>query len=216
MRTSSHDELVIFDFDGVIALDGGSWSALHKALGTVDAQKRMYAEYQNNGLTFREWTKRTVGLWTGQPASTLTQAMDYCRLTPGIADVIAHLNQPSRIVGLVSGGVKQFIEQIQLSSQFEFIIANDVHIRGDVFSGDVSVPVTQRNKRRHFDLLTHIHDIEPHQLTLVGDSWHDLQKPAPEVTTIAFNPKSESVNSIADHVLSTEEAAMIPQLVDGA
>lgn len=215
MQSSSPDELVIFDFDGVIALDGGSWSALHRALGTVDAQKRMYAAYQNEELTFREWTEQTVEMWTGQPAAALTQAMDSCRLTPGIADVIDQLNQPGRVIGIVSGGVKQFIKQIPFSPKLEFIIANDVHIQGGVFSGDVSVAVTHRNKQQHFDLLAQTYDIQPHQLTLIGDSRCDLEKPAPEATTIAFNPESEEINSISDYALCTEETAMITRLVGG-
>jgi len=213
MDDEGPQEIVIFDFDGVIAIDDGSWGALHRAFNTVDIQKRMYEKYQRNELTFREWTEETVELWSGRSASALDQAVDYCSLTPGITGVLSQLEEQKRVIGVISGGVEQLIKSAPLSNQFDFIVANSIRVQENKISGDIDIPVTPQNKLRHIEFLLQGYDIDPNNCTLIGDSLADLRKPDSMTTAIALNSDSKEAWKIADYALNIEQIEKIPQLI---
>lgn len=213
MSKHNSNGLVIFDCDGVLLCNGGSWGVLHDELGTKDEHEELLDRYQDGQLSFREWTAITAGLWKEQSVIKLNTAANTCQLTHGMRQVITEIADRGFRLGIVSGGVAQIINRLPLREKFDFVIANELDTVNGRLTGDIDIIVTPKNKKRHISSLSRTYNICSDTLVLIGDSKWDLQKPTETTISIAFNADFTEQPNQVDHSLDIEQAKQIPELI---
>lgn len=206
---SEFDRMVIFDCDGVLAYQKGSWATIHEKFGTVDHQQEHLAQYRNGELDMVEWSERTVEHWAGRSADTLEAAAKEATPISGFEETIATLKELDFAVGIVSAGVLQYVEHIVGDVPIDFIISNSIETSNGELTGEVQVEVIDLNKVHWFRKLADACDVPRENVVLVGDAENDLVKIHPSNLSIAFNPQNEGARDHADSVISDGDLRLI-------
>lgn len=206
---SEFDRMVIFDCDGVLAYQKGSWATIHEKFGTIDHQQEHLAQYRNGELDMVEWSERTVEHWAGRSAATLEVAASEATPISGFEETIATLKELDFAVGVVSAGVLQYVEHIVGDAPVDFIVSNSIKTADGELTGEVQVNVTDLNKGQWFKNLVEACEVPTENVVLVGDAQNDLVKTHPGNLSIAFNPQDEGVRDHADSVITDGDLRLI-------
>lgn len=206
---SQYDRLVIFDCDGVLAYQNGSWATIHEKFGTVDHQQEHLAQYRNGDLDMIEWSERTVEHWAGRSADQLEAAAREAVPVPGFRETITALKDLEFAVGVVSAGVLQYVEHIVGDAPVDFVISNRIETADGTLTGGVQVDVIDHNKVQWFQKLADACDVPQANVVLVGDAGNDLVKIHPANLSIAFNPQDDRVRDRADTVITDGDLRLI-------
>lgn len=206
---SEFDRMVIFDCDGVLAYQKGSWATIHEKFGTVDHQQEHLTQYRNGELDMIEWSERTVEHWAGRSAATLEAAASEATPISGFEETIATLKELDFAVGVVSAGVLQYVEHIVGDAPVDFIISNSIETADGELTGEVQVDVIDLNKIQWFKKLANACEVPKENVVLVGDAKNDLVKIHSGNLSIAFNPQDEAVRDHADSVITDGDLRLI-------
>lgn len=204
-----YDKLVIFDCDGVLAYQQGSWTTLHEAFETVDHQRKHRRRYLDGELNMVEWSKLTAEHWRGRSAATLEAAADEATPIPGFPRTLDALREHSFAVGVVSAGVLGYVEQVVGDAPVDFVLSNDIETADGELTGEIRVNVVDQNKVEWFRKLAESCDVPRSNVVLVGNASHDLTKIHPGNLSIAFNPQDDRVRQHADSVVDGDDLRSI-------
>jgi phosphoserine phosphatase len=168
--------IAMLDFDGTIVCykvegngkkwdcETSSWGYLinyiisrlsEKEYELFQSQLKKTKEYGQKlslqGLTeeeYRKWAKNDASLFTGININILKQNLNIdLTYTDGFFDFVKWLKSNSFDVGVVSAGIKFFIDKAnqdlkeQIGYNFDFILANELLIQNNCFTGNVIINV---------------------------------------------------------------------------
>lgn len=205
--------IIFFDYDGVLH-QGSSWRAVHHTLDTVDSADEHYELYMYDEISFAEWGHRDASLWEGATEAEFRGAIDRFEMVDRITETITALHNRGYIVGVVSGGIAQFIDATVGNNGFDFVIANEVHMEEGMVTGEVSMDVTTSSKPTHYRELADRYDIKLEHSITIGDSWDDFV-PVEKGLNIAFNADDDQTRDAGDVIIESDDLHCILPAVDG-
>lgn len=211
---SQKDRLAIFDCDGVLAYRKGSWTTIHEKMETTDHQREHFELYQSGDIDMKEWSRITVEHWGGRRVENFREAINEATPIDGIRPAVRSLKDKGFVVGVVSAGVLQYVERIVEDVPVDFIVSNHIDVENGRLTGESDIQVTDLNKKDWFEDLVERYDINNSNVTLIGDSEHDLQKVHPGNLAIAFNPESSAAVDKSDVVIEDGDLELILEPVD--
>lgn len=196
---SPQQGIIFFDFDDALIRDS-SWRLLHDQFEVVEEADMHYNQFAAGEIGFTEWGNLDAELWEGYPESGIVEAAASANRLSGISDTIAGLLDCGYRVGVVSGGVKQFIQEVLTDVSLDFLVANDLEIEGGVITGDVNMRVTSAGKSAIFRQLATQYDVPLEQTVAVGNSADDFQ-PDGQGLHIGLNPSDDTARDRSDVVI---------------
>lgn len=209
--SSPPEGIVFLDFDDALIFDS-SWQRLHQQFGTNGESETHYEQYKVGEISFAEWGHLDAGLWAGEPIDHVEQAAATVDRIDDIGSTINTLRSDGFVVGVVSGGLRQFIEAVLADQQLDFLVANDLETADGQLTGDVTMNVTADSKDEIFSRLADSYDITLSQTVGVGNSPEDFQ-PDLQGLQIGLNPTSDETSRRADAILDGESLRPIVSIV---
>jgi|LZCG01.1.fsa_nt_gb phosphoserine phosphatase len=212
----SQIKTVIFDLDGTLVRYHGvefesSWGAIAAAAGMQEASERLLSEYLPRREAYSEWVKRDAELLTGIPVTRITDRIFPPPYAAGVREAIARLRGDYRL-GILSSGVDLVAEYVRDDLGLEFAVANRLLIDDGRFTGASETIVDLWKKAEVMEQIAAERGIALSEVCYVGDHMNDVPVMQIVGLGIAFNPKDDKLERVADHV--TRDFAEIPELIE--
>jgi phosphoserine phosphatase len=216
LEVISEPSLVIFDFDGTLAEQRGSWGLLYRLFGVEDTGDLRTEAYWDGELTFSEWCSGNVKDWrkTDVEHEHIERAAEAIKLTTGAPELLSHLNEAGISFGVLSSGIVDLMAGLE---RFEpaFIISNEIVYEDDI-PIDVIANVGPDDKGDRLGEICEEFQVDPEAVLYVGDSHSDIEAFEIAGTSILFDPDDridDSAYELVDMVLHERDLShLIPAL----
>jgi phosphoserine phosphatase len=196
-------KLVAFDLDGVLIDGGGSWTAAHNGLGTLESSRINGEAYFSGMISFEEWAKRDVALWKGVKIEKIQEILFRSELMQGIDDTLPVLKKKYKIA-IISGGLKILADHVKELYDLDYSYGNELLVKKGKVAG-IKQAVDFHCKGKILSQIAKKEGITTKQCAAVGDYLNDIPMFKVAGLSIAFNPKDEAVASCADAVVNEKD-----------
>jgi phosphoserine phosphatase len=196
-------KLVAFDLDGVLVDGGGSWTAAHNGLGTLEASRINGEAYFSGMISFEEWAKRDVSLWKGVKIEKIQEILFRSELMQGIDDTLPVLKKKYKIA-IISGGLKILADHVKELYDLDYSYGNELLVKKGKVAG-IKEAVDFHGKGKILSQIAKKEGITTKQCAAVGDYLNDIPMFKVAGLSIAFNPKDEAVAQCADAVVNVKD-----------
>lgn len=197
-------ELVVFDFDGTLAEQRGSWGLLYRLFGVEARGNQRTEAYWNDELTFEEWCDGNVADWRSQGVTRdhLQRVAHAVKLTTGAENLLSELNAADIPFGVISSGITDLMSRL---NRFEpaFVLSNEIVYDDDAVPVDANANVGPNDKGTILLRICDQRDVDPDETLYVGDSHSDVEAFEVAGTAILFDPDDridESAYELVDHI----------------
>jgi phosphoserine phosphatase len=206
---------VIFDLDGTLVRYHGvefesSWGAIAAAIGKHEESTRLLSLYLEQHDAYEQWVAADAALLAGIPVSRVAKRVFPPPYAKGVLEAIARL-RGAYCLGILSSGVDLVAERVCKDLGLEFAVANRLLIEDEHFTGGSETIVDLWKKAEVMREIAAERGLSLSEICYVGDHMNDV--PVMEIVGlgIAFNPKDDELERVADHV--TRDFAEIPELI---
>ncbi|WP_197427944.1 HAD family phosphatase [Halogeometricum sp. CBA1124] len=209
---SDEVELVVFDFDGTLAEQRGSWGLLYRLFGVEAAGRERTDAYWNGELTFEAWCRENVADWRERNVtrSHIEQAAAAVKLTTGADDLLTYLSKYDLPFGVLSSGLRDLMSRVEAYDP-AFVVSNKV-VYDDGTPVDATVRVGPSDKDDALLEICDRHGVELEDVVYVGDSHSDTEAFEVAGAAILFDPDdrlSEADIDLADYVVERRDLRRI-------
>ncbi len=207
---------IIFDLDGTLVRYHGvefesSWGAIAAAAGKQEESQRLLQEYLPRHDAYSEWVARDAALLTGVPVQTIADKVFPPPYSAGVLPAIAAL-RGRYTMGIISSGVDLVADRVLADLNLDFAVANRLLIEGNHFTGKSEMVVDLWRKADMVKRIAAERRLSLSEICFVGDHMNDAPVMRIVGLSVAFNPKDEALNQIADHV--TDDFMTIPAVIE--
>lgn len=201
--------LVAFDVDGTLVEHDASlvvWQLLHRRFVGDDAvNARRYKQYLAGHLSYAEWVRLDIEGWR-EGGATRAQIEEVIRadlrLVPGAREVIGELHSRGFILAVVSGTLDVVLDVLFPDHPFHHVFTNKIFFDDTgAIEGWRATPFDMDGKADALRGLARDLGIPPDEIAFVGDHVNDCSALALVGCPVAYDPKHESVSSLACSVL---------------
>ena len=217
-------DLVAFDVDGTLVRapnDWTVWEVLNQHFtGRADLNEERYARYRAGKLSYAEWVALDVTGWrdAGATREEIVKAFAPLKLVGGVREALLELKQAGCRLVIVSGTLDLMLDTLLPDSPFEEIYCN--HIGFDD-AGRIShwraTPFDMQGKASLLRAVAMRCKIPLARCGFVGDSANDVWVAREAGFALAFNPKSDELERVADVVVRSEAlTAILPHFLQSA
>ena len=205
-----HYDLVIFDMDGVLTMDGSSWGFVHSMIG-VSNEHNLKAFIEGR-IDEDEFIRSDIALWKGVDPDIRIQKIAKMfreiRLINGIQETVACLHYNRIKCVICSGGIDLAAKMISDEYGFDDYAAvtlltdDEGRLTGEGRKGvDLSDKgVSTREFIKKFGTTAE-------RTVSIGNSFTDIKMFESTGLSIAFNPIDDATRSAADHIVVSKNIA---------
>ena len=209
-----------FDMDGTLIKEI-SWRVAHDEFG-VDNSENVEA-FENGEISSSEFMAKDFGLWMEKEEEITVSHLEeaVCHLNPrrGAEKLIGEMREKNYVkIAIVSGGLKLVAEKLMHQLDLDDVLANGFitftkNVEKEIKEVLIS-PEYKYNFSRKDELIEDLaenYGIPLEQTLAVGDSKFDIPMFKVAGTGIAFHPKDEEVEEVAD---KTVEDGDLTELIE--
>ena len=212
---------VVFDFDGTIAKnpEPSSWQLIEKRIGIEEEDDFLNEQFHSGKISFKEWSEESMRLYIrhGLNRDILEAVLDEVSPMKGTVETFERLKKEGIIVGIVSGGIKNFYEHLKNVYGMEadwvsFVTEITFDESGEVDEVDCN-EFDYEGKVQALENFCDLFGIKPEDCAYVGDSRNDIHVFKVVKLPIAFCPKYDEVRKIAKHVIEEPDMSKVIDFV---
>ncbi|MBI4865299.1 MAG: HAD-IB family phosphatase [Candidatus Riflebacteria bacterium] len=220
-RVGQVQRLALFDMDGTL-LRGRFIVTL---AGRVNKSRELAEFLDSPALSADERTRRIAGLFAGTPKTVFEEAARSVPLSPGAAETVVALRKLGYRVGIVTDSFLVAAEIVRRRVFADFSVAHVMRFRQGIATGSVTLCQAMQHDDgcpQHnlckVNVLRHLCDhlgMPPEQVLAVGDSDPDACMLKAAGVSVAFQPKSKSLEAAARHVIHGNLLEILAHLESG-
>ena len=104
------------------------WSLLNEFFGTQKEDDEFFELYCQGKLSYHQWVVEDLKMYQekGGNKTTIYQALDHCKLFPGVRNVLDELNKKGEIVCTISGSIDTLLEKFKIKDRFHISLVNKI------------------------------------------------------------------------------------------
>ncbi|MGB9630547.1 MAG: hypothetical protein C0200_07310 [Thermoproteota archaeon] len=204
--------IAVFDLDGTFIDVDSSWRLIHRILETEKAAEDNMKLYMKGEISYEEWAKRDVALWTGVSMKYLAEKVKATVKPMKNMDTAVNLLRRSGIaVGVISSGIDAVLSSLE-NIELDFIKINRMILENDLIRG-VKVEVGF-DKRDILMSISRDMAVPMRNIAVVGDGENDVSMfELPVGLRIAFNPRSRRLAELADYIVSYKDLLPVAKII---
>ncbi len=196
--------LAILDVDGTLKQAESPYQYLHARLNVAHLGARNRELAMAGRISYGEWLRRDVALWTGQPVVLLQRLLAENPYRPGAEELLRALKRAGVIVALVSAGFTLNTDPIMAAFGLDYALANELTTLDGVLDGGAINRVPEGGKAAFArDLMARL-GVAPEQTLAAGDTHGDLELFDCAGVRWAVNPRSAELRARADAVFEPD------------
>ncbi len=212
-------KVVCFDLDGTL-VEGAVfiWDLLHDYFETDMARRRSAKEaYFDGRISYQEWFEHDLRLLSEKGATKADMEemiRQRLRPVPGALETLEAVKAAGMTSAVVSGSLDIVLEAFFPTELFDHVFLNRMEFdpSGSILGG-VHTPYDLERKADGLLEVARLAGVGPEQCVFVGDNYNDLSAARVAGMTVAYEPKSEELRTLADFVIeSAPLTALLPAL----
>ena len=181
--------LLIADMDSTV-ITTESLDDMARIAGLAEVILPITARAMRGELDFEEALDERLALFSGKPASLVTDALNEARLTDGAVTLVRTMRAAGATCYLISGGFTAITEPVAAQCGFHGTHANHLEIEDGRLVGRVRKPVLDRDSKARY--LAHYCEelgLAAQDAACIGDGANDLAMLQAAGFGVAFNGK---------------------------
>lgn len=192
---------IVFDLDGTLVRYHGiefesSWGAVAAAAGVGAKSRALLADYFSRPEAYAEWVSRDASLLAGVCVADVAAQVLPAPYADGVVDAVRALRGRYRM-GILSSGIDLVADWVCRDLQFDFALANRIHVRDGRFTGTAETLVDLWAKDRALRAVAADHRVSLDEICFVGDHINDVPAMRIAGLAVAANPKDPTVSEAA-------------------
>lgn len=214
-------DLVAFDVDGTLIEHPDSktvWEILNEHFtGSGNRNRERLALYRSGRLSYADWVSLDVTSWrdAGARREDLIRAFGFLRLVKGARQTLTTLKQQGLRLAVISGTLDLVFDTLFPDHPFDEVYANRISFddEGKIIAW-TATPFDMEGKGVALRAIALREGIPLSRCAFVGDHENDLSAARIAGFTVAFNPKSLELESVAGAVVrSADLGDILPHLL---
>ncbi|MFH2012635.1 MAG: HAD family phosphatase [Pseudomonadota bacterium] len=207
-------KLAIFDLDGTLTRERSVWEFIHKSLDKWYGFAEDYqAQFLNNDISYEEFCRLDAQVWKGMSVEELKAIVGSVPLYKGVGRLTSYFKDHGIKLSLISSGLSVLSDMIKERYNFDYAIANELLCNNGTLNGEVCINVNFDKKALWAETIMNKYKTRSENVIAIGDSMGDKELFEIAGFSVAFNPSSQELNSLADVVVSSDNISdIIPKL----
>lgn len=215
-------DLVAFDVDGTLVRGPRGlivWELLNERFaGTAELNRERYARFRAGEISYADWVALDIGGWrdAGATRDDLVAAMADLCVVGGAVETVARLREAGVRTVVISGTLDLVLRTLLPDAGFDEVYTNHIGFdEGGAITHWKATPFDMRGKAQLLRAIALREGLPLGRCAFVGDSGNDVWIAEAAGLSIAFNPSSEELSAVADHVIESEDLRdLLPYLLD--
>lgn len=208
--------LIIFDLDGTIIDDTVYiWKTMHEHFQTDPSRrKQAYEDYMSGKISYAEWAAIDIELLGAQDVTRkdLVDLFQELRLMPNARSTLETLKKRGHELAIISGSVDLVLAIVlpDYKDIFSEVFVNKLIFDQNDFLVDIlPTPFDMEHKATGLKFLANQYKITEEDIAFVGDNENDIQIAQIAGLAVAFNSKSERLDSVSQVVIGGKDLSRI-------
>lgn len=208
MRDRLGYDLICFDVDGTLVVHPSGkiiWEILNrKFTGSDQINRERYRMYREGEITYADWVRLDVEGWVraGADRDDIVEAVHEFALYEGALETVNSLKKMGVHLAVISGTIDIVINTLFPGNLFDDIYSNKLFFDDDgrITSWEAT-PFDLQGKPLALRELVRKHGVTLERTAFVGDGDNDVPIIGVAGCVVAFNPRSQELESRADYVI---------------
>jgi phosphoserine phosphatase len=208
-------KLALFDLDGTLTKERSAWEYIHRRLGVWDGYAEKYQEaFLRGEITYDRFCRLDAAIWKGMKVSDLERILQDIPLYEGVEDLLQYLRSRGIKLGIISSGLTILSERMKKEFDFDYAVANELGVTDGLLTGEIKINVHYDQKGDWVRDVQGQFNARQEEILAIGDSTGDIDMFQMAGLSIAFNPLSTRLESLATFsVYSMDLRDLIPSLI---
>lgn len=208
-------KLALFDLDGTLTKERSSWEYIHRRLGVWEGYAERFQEaFLRGEIDYNRFCQLDAAIWKGMKASDLEEILEEIPFYDGVKDFLEYLRSRGIKLGIISSGLTILAERIKREFNFDYIVANALEVADGILTGEITIKVQYDRKEEWVRAAQRQFNAGQEEILAIGDGKGDIDMLRMAGLSIAFNPLSSRLESLATFsVHSTDLRDLIPPLI---
>ena len=208
-------KLALFDLDGTLTKERSAWEYIHRRLGVWDGYAEKYQEaFLRGEITYDRFCRLDAAIWKGMKISDLERILQDIPLYEGVEDLLQYLRSRGIKLGIISSGLTILSERMKKEFDFDYAVANELGVTDGLLTGEIKINVHYDQKGDWVREAQGQFNARQEEILAIGDSTGDIDMFQMAGLSIAFNPLSTRLESLATFsVYSMDLRDLIPSLI---
>ncbi|MBU1205570.1 MAG: HAD family phosphatase [Proteobacteria bacterium] len=208
-------KLALFDLDGTLTKERSAWEYIHRRLGVWDGYAEKYQEaFLRGEITYDRFCRLDAAIWKGMKVSDLERILQDIPLYEGVEDLLQYLRSGGIKLGIISSGLTILSERMKKKFDFDYAVANELGVTDGLLTGEIKINVHYDQKGDWVRDAQSQFNARQEEILAIGDSTGDIDMFQMAGLSIAFNPLSTRLESLATFsVYSMDLRDLIPSLI---
>ena len=187
-------------------------------IGSAEINRQRYEDFKAGRLSYSDWVALDIGGWkkVGVTRDELIAAFGALELVPGTREALDSLKQQGTRLVVISGTLDLMLNTLLPDPPFDEIHANHIGFDQD---GKIShwraTPFDMQGKEKLLRAISLREKIPLRRCGFVGDSSNDVWIARAAGRSVAFNPRCEELEQVADVVVRSDDLRdLLPHLTE--
>lgn len=168
-------KIAFFDIDGTLHHGETLWEILHKKCGTWHTLGiRYWEDFLAGRIDYATFARLDVKAWEGLSESQFREALHEVTVFTEAIQIFNALRENETLIYLISNGIAQLAEHLVTLYGLTGYVANPVHIKDGVLTGEITLTLPYHGKGSEVRRLLMEHNIDSRNALAVGDGPGDL------------------------------------------
>jgi phosphoserine phosphatase len=196
-------KLVVFDADGTLTGITSIWQHLHQHLGTWTEGTSTASRYWRGEIGYEEWARLDAMMWRGREVCEFSAIIEAIPFVGGIKEAFDTIRMKGMKIAVASAGLSLLVDRIVRELGVDFAVANELIVKNGRLTGDIAINVSLTNKSEVIRNIAKSFSVDMMSCAVIGDYCYDI--PDDAGVKIAFNPKDEMAERLADYVVISRD-----------
>jgi phosphoserine phosphatase len=168
-------ELILFDVDSTLIKEEVI-DLLAEKSGHGPEVSQITAQAMRGETDFLQALEMRLALLEGLPESVFDEVLSQISFSDGFSELFEYLRQNHFLIGAVSGGFHNVLDELFADLNLDFLRANTLEVKDSKISGKLlSQPIDRAAKGQALKEFAAFHEIKLEQTVAVGDGANDIE-----------------------------------------
>ena len=168
-------ELILFDVDSTLIKEEVI-DLLAEKSGHGPEVSQITAQAMRGETDFLQALEMRLALLEGLPESVFDEVLSQISFSDGFSELFEYLRQNHFLIGAVSGGFHNVLDELFADLNLDFLRANTLEVKDSKISGKLlSQPIDRAAKGQALKEFAASHEIKLEQTVAVGDGANDIE-----------------------------------------
>lgn len=209
-------KLIAYDLEGVLVDRKSIWIDISNITGTYEENQGLRKRYVRGEISYKDWSDMVVSSWKGFCVDNIEALIASTPLMEGSEYTVKKIEELGHNQGIISNSITMLAFRIgeRLGLDKEYITANTLEVKDGELTGKLSSHHGWDDKVKTLKRYASKMGISLKDTVAIGDDINDAEMLKESGFGIAFRPKNDLLEEVADVVVKKKDLREILKYID--